>query len=469
MAVVPWRAPYPCVTVVVKATVSFRGEGPRRQTAFVAPRPFSAKGPDSDVDVPSLNDFVPNKKRCDIVIGGQLEMVPLPSGEMPLRHAIVRVNDDVLSFVVASAAPGWVPLRPPYVQGGRPVAGTPTFDPLSIDYVHEADFDYEQYLAAHSNLRSDEVRTGDIIVLDGLTSSSNRIEIELPRVGARAAIDPAHGDALEDVELFLDTVVVDIGDEVVDLVWRGFVRTIENFRHHIDRVLIGFVGDEAFEGEGEQEPSVEQAFEPILRELPRSVIAYAWELDDVLAGKEPPAVPAEDLELARYECLDCPAGSEPTLTLETHARIAAELLEGSKPRKDVLSPHDLDELAWALEERSLGERSAVVAESDETFQEAYARLFVAAQDALARPDDERFRPEDYAEITVRFETEDPRHVFRDHALTQGAWMRIDRKWQARMRHDERLAREVQNHLARERATRGERQEVAVNDDGSFLT
>ena len=106
VAVQPWRAPYPCLSVIVKATASFQGEGAHRQASFVAPRPLSPRTRRPDETLTVVNDMVPNKKSCDLLLTGHVELVPLPSGELLPRHVTVRLGECATSFVVVAGGPG---------------------------------------------------------------------------------------------------------------------------------------------------------------------------------------------------------------------------------------------------------------------------------------------------------------------------------------------------------------------------
>lgn len=469
VAVSFWNAPVPVMNVIVKASASFKGETPHRKAEWIDPRPFKAKSATVDDDRPMPDDFVPVKKLCDVLVVGNVELWQRPSGELPPRHGTIRVRDAACSFTLSAPVPAKYPLRPPYLVasagGDARVGARPTPDHLSV-LEHEDGFDYSVYQAAHPSLRIGYVGTGATLVVEGLVDGFDRLEIQLPEHGAQALCDWARDDVPTDVELYMDTVLIDLDESIVDVVWRGYVYTAPNPRHDVDRVIVGWARDD----EWKPSEGSEACFALVMSELPLGRFEYAWEITDVLEGKTPPKLENEDLEMARYETLDQIRAPKMTLTLEEHAKISAALAEERDPRATILARHGFDEFTWGVEERALGEVLQTLPMTDdvEPAQVEYARHFIAAQDALAQPEDDRFRPRDYAEITVGIEVDDPKKVLKDHALTLGAWMRIDRKWQARMEADPALAKEVETLLAEERARRGERPEPQVDDDGRIL-
>jgi hypothetical protein len=456
------------MTVVVKASASFAGDGPRRLTRWVSPAPLSARSAVDGEDRPTPDDFVPFKRFCDVLVVGNVPIHARPSGEVPPRHAAVRLGDASCSFTLASSAPQRVPLRTPHLvatAGNAPHVGArPTPEHLDV-LEHPDDFDWSVYQSAHPSLRVGYVDTGSTLVLEGLYDDAERLEIQLPELGARALCDWARDEHPEDVDLQLDTILLDLDAHQIDLVWRGYVHTEPNPRHDVDRVIVGWSSDERFRVSDE----AEARFSEILSELPRGRFEYAWEIEDVRGGTEPPALAHEDYEMARYETLDQVLAPSPTLSLEQHAKIAAELVEEREPRERVLTRHGFDEFGWALEERALAmQMGTLPMEERESPQEEYGRHFLAAQEALARPEDDRFRSEDYARITVAIEVDDPKRVFREEGLSLGSWMRIDRKWQARLATDAELEAKVNALLAAERARRGERKAPEVDDEGRIV-
>lgn len=93
------------------------------------------------------------------------------------------------------------------------------------------------------------------------------------------------------------------------------------------------------------------------------------------------------------------AGPEARIPLGLHARIAAEIAEGSRPVADVLAAHGLDEATW--HEASLHWHRAMGDEAEARRGAAelaprYAKAFADAQDALSPRVD--LTPEAWAEL-----------------------------------------------------------------------
>ena len=66
---------------------------------------------------------------------------------------------------------------------------------------------------------------------------------------------------------------------------------------------------------------------------------------------------------------------------------------------------------------------------------------------------------------VGLEVDDPKRVLRDAGLSLGAWMRIDRRFQARMEADASLAEQIATLIEQERERQGEPVEPEYDDDG----
>jgi len=460
------------MTVVVKATASFAGEGARRQATFVRPRPLVPVPPREDDDRPLPDDFAPSRLMCDLTVIGHVDVTPLPSGERPARHLTIRAAGVAASFIVPREGHvGRVPLRPPYLQAAGEsearLGARPTPDPARHDFFFPEGFDFNLYSCANLRLRVAQIATGSVLVLEGFLDHAERLEITLPDLGARALIDWTRDDVRTDVDLFLDTVTIDIDEQVIDLVWRGFVDTTYQPRKQIDRIAVGWCRDQDWDDH--EDTGDEERFEDLLPELPRSTFGHAWEREDVLAGKEPPELSPPALEMARLETLGILVPPSPTLSLAQHAAIAAALVEEAEPRSTVLRKAGMDAFSWMLEERAMAERLGTLsrAPGSERIQIEYGRLFKQALDAFAQPGENWLNAREYAEISVRTEVEGSQEVLSEVGLRRGVWMRVDRAWQERMAVDPGVAQEVADHFARERERRGEPRAVQVDELGEF--
>jgi len=475
VAFLPFRFPEPALTLAVKTRLSFAGEDPHRRATYVEPRPWSIPLPPPPgvaVD-PVLDDFVPHKPKVEILFSGGIELYRLPSGDGLERHCAVRAMDRTVSFTVSASQAGRVPLRAPWLaiaSGGEARLGpAPTPDPdgwLSAGPIDddglgptfEDEFDFSIFQAGNPALAFETVKQPLQLQLTGFFEPGESLMIELPALEPRAVLDWVYpGEAVEELKLVPDTIVVDLDARCVDVVWRGNMVTPERGRFDIDRILVGFAS--------EAEWQKDEGFGCVLRELSRAVFSYAWERHDVRDGVEPPPLPPEDLEMARHEAMSYPVGAQANLRLEEHATIASELLEEREPRLDTLKRHGLDEFAWGLEERALADRLGSVAPGSAAHGGAahegagihaqWGKVFREAQDRLARPQEDAVIARDYALLAVQMERGDPRKALAEARLSLGSWLRLDRKWQAKMAEDAQVRAAVDELMAAERERLGE--------------
>ena len=469
VAVTPFGFPDPGLTVAIKATVSFSGaEGPRVRATFVEPRPWSVEPPAPDTNEPLPDDLVPYKPRADVVVVGELEILPTPSGGALTRTCAVRIAGAALSFAVSSQAAGRVPLRAPWLSligPGEPRVGArATVDPDDIG-AFEEDFDFGVFQSANPALTVDALPKKEPLLLRGVHELDGELEVELPELEPRVVIDwVMAGEELEEVPLALDTLVIDVGRRTIDLVWRGNAAAPDRGLEDVDRVLVSFA---AFDPELAGE-SADRELVTAMRELPRGRFGYAWLRADAKAASAPPPLSPEELQMARHEALDLPLGPEPTLSLEEHANVAAELLEDKPPRDEVLKRHGLDELTWGLEERALAERLGTAPKESGGVHEVYSRHFQAALERLARPEEDAVTARDYADLTVQLERGEPKKTLAEARLSFGSWLRIDRRWRAAMQADPQLAAEIEARMASERERLGEPPEPEMDEEGNLL-
>ncbi len=469
VAVTPFGFPDPGLTIAIKTTVSFgRPEASRVRATFVEPRPWSVEPPRADSDEPLPDDLVPYKPLADVILVGQLEVIPTPSGGGLTRSAGIRVGNAALSFALSSQSAGKVPLRAPWLvisgPGETRVGARPTPDPDEIGTFGD-DFDFSLFQAANPALTVETIPKNAPITLLGVHEPDGRLEVDLPAYAPRVVVDwVMAGEELEEVPLALDTLVVDVSRGTLDLVWRGNVAAPDGGVADVDRVLVSFA---PFDADAATDAPERELF-TALRELPRGRFGYGWLRSDAKRGEAPPPLSPEDLEMARHEALDLPLGPEPTLTLEEHANVAAELLEEREPRDQVLQRHGLDEHAWGLEERSLAERLASMPKESGGIHEEYALHFQAAQARHARPEEDAVTARDYADLSVLLERGEPKKALADAKLSLGAWLRIDRRWRAAMQADPALAREIEARMASERERLGEPPEPEMDEEGNLL-
>ncbi len=463
------------VTVIVKTAISFAGA----EVEHVAPQPFSV--PDSRVGEASrriVDDFVPAKTKCDILIRGHVELEADRNGAAPLT-CVFRAPGASLAFGVTSRTPGRVPLTGTHVTiAGMAVtdlgAQGMAADPSAEGFVFPPGYDYGAFQTAHPRLRSDHVPSGSTVEFEGLVAGAGAMSFVLPALAPRALVTWRTDPETADARLALDTMTIDLDALRVDLVYRGAAVSMGDPRRQIDGVFVGFASDEGFAQAPDEEPM--NRFRPFLAELPRAVFSYAWERDDVLAGAAPPALPEEELEMARHEAFEH-AAPACTLTLEEHAAVAAELIEivpsGGTPdakereaRAEVLRRHGFDAFGWSVEERAHAERLAEVPDDESNgVHVVYSKHFVAAQEALAKGDDGLDDAKTFAGLSVRLQVENPRVALADAKVSLGAYMRAERRWQ---KADATRAATLDAHLDAETAKQGAPRVPEVDDDGKVI-
>ena len=479
VGVLPWTADRPWLTILVRTTFRFDPADKRPTLPLVAtdPEPFHVGSPSAERQRP--DDFVPMKGALDLLLTGHVELLRSSSGDPRRRRAAVGLGDRLVRFVVDAEEAGKVPLRPPYTRGfgGHEVevGPQPCHDGAAEDFRHDADFDPGLYQSAPAPQRYDmegAESPGPLLVrVSGLFDAREEIALPLPPIAPRAIVDYTEaGSSPVDVELRLDTLCVDLDDRTVSATYRGHAETSPTPRTDVDRILLGW----AAPGDWAESPG--EAWRAALRELPRGTFGWAWERDDALAGRAPPSLDEDQLAMARYETWDFLEAAEPQLPPEDAATIAATLLEAGAPRRETLARHDLDEYTWSIEERAWAEHlSQKSRDEDDTTAARYAAAFASAQQSLETPREREISLAEYAALSVRAFRGDPMKALAEVGLGLGAWMRIERRFQAqagadpaieaeiaRLRDEEeaRLDAEEEAREAAERAARAESRSAA---------
>ena len=114
----------------------------------------------------------------------------------------------------------------------------------------------------------------------------------------------------------------------------------------------------------------------------------------------------------------------------------------------------MDDLSWSLEERAwLGTIAEREARGDTALTIEYGDRFVAAQDALARPQEADRTYADWAAIGAAIEVaEDVPRALEERGIRLAEWMRLDRRVQRAARADEALAEELDRLRTEARGT-----------------
>lgn len=446
VGVLPWTADRPWLTILVRTTFRFDPADKRPTLPLVpaSPEPFHVGAPSAKR--PRPDDFVPIKGALDLLLTGHVELLRSSSGDPRVRRAAFGLEGKLVRFMVDAEEAGKVPLRPPYTRGfgGHEVdvGPQPCHDGAADEFRHDADLDLGQYQSAPAPLRYDMEGTESpgprLVRVSGLFGAREEIALPLPPVAPRAIVDYMEaGSSPVDVELRLDTLCVDLDSMTVSATYRGHAETSPKPRADVDRILLGWAApDEWMESPGE-------AWRAALRELPRGRFGWAWEREDALAGQAPPPLDDDQLAMARYETWDFLEAAEPQLTPEDAAAIAATLLEAGAPRADTLARHDLDEYTWSIEERAWAEHlSRTSRDEDDDTAARYTAAFASTQQSLETPREREISLAEYAALSVRAFRGDPTKALAEVGLGLGAWMRIDRRFQAQAQADPAIESEI---------------------------
>lgn len=471
VGVVRWLDPEPTLTVVVKVTFSF---APARVglsgVAVIAPEqePLSlgVPAPDAPDEAIYPHDLIPRKGAADVILAGSAFAEP-PSARI---HGSLAVGQVSRSFVVhAASASARIPLqaggvRPPRSEAATRVGAArrsarPRLDgdrcPDEGPRIHDAGFSYFAYNVAPPEQVSGWIAPDAVVELEGLSPDGAR-RFQLPGLAPVVLVD-ARGDLAAEVELACDTLWIDTDRELAVLVWRGHVEVSSPRAPEVERILV------ALEPHAAPAPAGE-----VRRKAARGRVSMAAEEEELSHG---PVTEAEEdrLMIARYELWGSARAPDPQMPLGDYARISAELAEQREPRADTLRRHGLTEDAWVVEERAwLEAMAASASRGDATTVVAYGQLYVAAQDALAAPGEERRTLEDFAALKVALRgADDAAAVLAGWPVTLPAWMRLERRWTAAAKADPRVAEALERAIARlEAEARGEVAPAAA--DGAEL-
>jgi hypothetical protein len=434
-----WRATEELVTLAVKTRASFaEAERSGSVKAFwTEPQPFD----------PAV-DLVPCKPACDVLIRGSAVIPPRPSGYGEgLRAAEIAVGELVVArFLVDARRPGRVPLSPASVTaaGHWPV---PEFHPRPLPdssklWVGEFDLEACQVVGTAQRVPVDEPVSR--IVLAGLLEPDDPLTVELPILSPRLLVDPASAnDEMVEAPLVLDTIVVDLDGLAVDLVWRGVVPA--TFAR-LDRVILGFGPD--------LPEDLDERWSRVLRELPRGRFGFAYSVSDVVQGVDPPELDEPTLEMLRLEAWEHPIGATPQISLETYARVTAELLERRQARELVLAKYGLDERSFAIEERAWTSELSHVPDEEPSLATRLGELIMKFQDELAAPGEQALGVAEYAALSAKMQRRDPMKVLGEAELSQAAFMRLERRVDAMVEADPNLADQLEREIERKLAELG---------------
>jgi hypothetical protein len=469
VGILPWVVDRNWVSIFVSSTFRFDKSSTTRPIPLeVAPPRRLHAGPSSRDKQNPLDDFVPMRLKVDFSVRGHLDNPPLPSGTGSIfqKPRIVQLGLGLrgLSFVISADAPGKIPLRPPYTRAlhGREIdlGLRPCHDGSVHHFRHPPDFDLSVYQSAISELQYEPEEATSIRLEGFALNPEEKWEIALPHYMPRALVTYRQANVNRGyVQFFLDTVLVDVDESTVDVVWRGLVETAPNAHLDIDRILIGWAPPARWEAD------IRGAWDDNLRELPRGRFQWAIERDDVLRDELPPPLTEEELLMARYETWGHPNAAEPELLPHEAATIAAELAEQRWPRAEVLAKHGIDEYAWGIEERAWAQRLASVRDEPEGGVSAeYARAYQRASDALATAREAEITPAEFVALEMAVKRGDPQKALEKSGLGIGGYSRLERRFQTKANSDKAFARELDRLRTDEAIKHGDATKIVRSGD-----
>lgn len=390
---------------------------------------FATDGPDQ---LDYASDFVPRKPCVDVGLVGHARGAPgaedVPVAVRVLRPSGEPVIDRRIGVVRAGA-----PLSAPQIGPvERPGPRAARFREDENDDV--ASFDGCSSASPGLRGRRGSVPPDARIEVAG-AGASGVAQIDLPGLVVVVTVDLVEGDE-RTVEMFLDTIWIDLDDGRIELVHRGDLPLPGRDLAVVERVVVSIERAEARR-------------DPIWRQADTQRGHVSWAATERDGGKEP----RHDREnptliAARYRTWASVA-PEPRVPLPTYTRIAAELAERPADRAEVLRRHDFTEDRWMVEERSWLERIAKESLAGEhALAATYAALYEEAQAALASPEEADVPLRRYAEVRVALEgANDPAEALEAAKWTVPRYARIERRWLARAEADLAVAAELDALLA----------------------
>lgn len=440
----------PMMTVIAKVTLSFAEDRP-------GPLPFAEEQPGLSLDLPSEldgaeegeiaypSDFVPMKPAIEVLVHGHA------FSDRPAQRirAAVEVESVARSFVVEAAAPQvQIPLisqairSPDGLLSAPPVGPVKTRREVREPLVHPEGFDFIEYASGPESQRMKSAPAGWSVTLRGLSPRAEKRVLQLPDITPLVWLD-TEADRGAEVEMACDTVWIDTDRELCTMVWRGFIEIPSIEHDSVDRIFLALArGDEA------------KGLADVRRDLARSAFEPAVELDD-FEDESARERAADEAVFAQFESWH--EGTEPAISLEAYAALAAASAEGPDARARALTAHRLDEKGFGVEERAwLMKLGDLAMQGDVSTAVRFGELFVAAQDALAAPDEGRESEEQYAALKVDIDdARDTTQALAARDITLSKWMRMDRRWQSRMTEDASLRGRIERFVRAYRARGGD--------------
>ncbi len=429
------RDPQRAVVIAKLSLVMTEGD-----TAAIAPEPTgpcldqpSRLAGAAEGELHYASDFVARRDGVDVLLVGHAQ-APAASARIDVRLAVAGMARTFCAFAGAPAPA--IPMTSAFVRAADTGSPAEPPGPRRVERAPSGEDDLAAARSAPAGQRLAALTSTATIEIMGVSRTAPVRTVRLPGLSARARWWPG-GDA-DDVEVPLacDTLWIDADAGRLVLVWRGPLTLVR--ADPAEARLLAWVEHEA-------EPWEVAAIEALRVD---GALSFAVESRDLEPGAAAPD-PAE-LVLARH-AVAWRAAREPELTLAEYAGVSAELAERREPAGEVLARYGLDEHRWAVEERAWLERlGQAAADGDASLALEYGALFVAAQDALARPEEASIVLDEYVALRARVETaEDPARALADRRTTLPEWLRLDRRFRASADQDPALDAEIERRVEAE--------------------
>lgn len=451
-----WGGPEDLFSFVVKLTFTF-GTDANADDVVVA-RLYEQQAPlrlDTPCELPGAaedelayaSDFRFYRSNVDVLLTGHAH-APQPTYGI---DASIKVGKVFRQFqVVAADAALQLPMTQHAIRDPNagdyacpPVGPVPA--PREDENVPLERVDFAQHQHAPPAQQLEDLEPDAMIELKGLSPRGNLRRVQLPGLVPQLHVDGGpYGEGL--IRLRCDTLWIDTDFELIECVWRAV--------SPVKQAAMGEIGIILVSVEHAGEP---RSFEEHEKTMCRGTFHYVVEETDLPDGPE--EVSGADLTFAKLRARA--PQPEPQITIEKYAAVSAELAEKREPREAILEKHGLDADSWSLEERGwMGKMSDAAISGNAALTTEFSALYLAAQKALADPAEEDFALDDYADMKAAMEDGVSQgKVLRGRDMSVTAWIRIDNRWRAAARQDEKVAANLQRALERARAARhGTREE-----------
>lgn len=236
--VVPWSAPEPRLTVIVKATYALDRDGELHLAG--EQRPLDGDQPEGSADdLVTASDRAPHKERVDVLLAGHAHAAaPTTAIEVSLTVGALRRRFHAVSTAPASA----FPLTPAYLRTDPTPAGvavrvgplgprSPARRAFLGDHAQDragaplgslaGDFDFGFFNAAPLPQQLEALPPGTEITLAGLLAGAPRRVVSIPRRRPAVYLVDAAERAGLPLGMRCDTLSIDVDRAQLCLVWRG--------------------------------------------------------------------------------------------------------------------------------------------------------------------------------------------------------------------------------------------------------